>query len=206
MVKENISRFFPIILLIFHVIGIYLFLNDDNGASLTWMNIVLCGLLLFLSESYFKSAFYVLVFIALGGYLIELIGTKTGYLFGDYWYETVLGWRLFDVPLIIGINWYAIVLSSANVARFVKTPIILQSTLAGVLCVFMDFVIEPIAIQYNFWEWQGNEIPFFNYVTWFAFASLFAYIYLKTSSKLNKTAAWLYVIWILFFGLLNALV
>ena len=37
---------------------------------------------------------------------VELVGTKTGMLFGDYSYGKVLGPALQGVPLIIGINWF----------------------------------------------------------------------------------------------------
>ena len=55
-------------------------------------------------------------------------------------------------------------------ARYVKGGLVGQSILAGLLCTLMDFVIEPIAIKYDFWSWEGNEIPLFNYLTWFVFS------------------------------------
>lgn len=167
------------------------------------MNLLLCGTLIFLTETESKKALAIFLVIFSGGFLIELIGTQTGYLFGNYEYGEVLGWKLAGVSLIIGVNWYAIVLASASLVRFLKMNIFLQAILAGLLCVGMDFIIEPVAINYGFWSWEGNEIPLFNYITWFLFACLFSYLYLKNSAETNKTAAWLYLIWILFFIILN---
>lgn len=200
---EVLRRYFPIVLVIFHCIGLFLFIQSDSASELTWMNLSLCGLLVFLSESDWRKGFFIFTFIFTGGFLIELIGTKTGILFGNYEYGEVLGWKLMGVSLIIGVNWYAIVLAASNIARFVRTGTFLQAIIAGLLCVVLDIAIEPVAVKYAFWIWEGGEIPLFNYVTWFLFAVLFALIYLKNSPKLNKTAAWLFVIWLLFFLILN---
>lgn len=200
---KQFERFFPLILIIFHIIGLGLFIESDSASSLTWMNLTLCGLLVFLSESKLKSALLVFAIIFTGGFLIELIGTKTGVLFGDYSYGSVLGWRLAGVSLIIGVNWYAIVLAATNVVRGFKLGNALTAIIAGVLCVALDFVIEPVAVKYGFWTWHGGEIPLFNYITWFVFAVLFSFIYLKNSSKRNKTAAWLFFVWLGFFLVLN---
>lgn len=194
--------YFPAVLVLFHSIGLFLFLNSETASDLTWMNLLLCGVLVFFTEPLTIKSFAIASVIVLGGFIIELIGTKTGYLFGDYVYGDALGWRLFSVSMIIGVNWYAIVLASSSLAKLVKVNLFLQALLAGVLCVGLDFVIEPVAIKYGFWTWTSGEIPLFNYLTWFVFASFFSFLYLKNTNILNKTAGWLYVIWLLFFSLL----
>ena len=197
-----IQPFFPAILVLFHSIGLVLFLQSDSASDLTWMNLMLCGTLVFLAEPLRIKSALIAFIIILGGFLIELIGTKTGYLFGDYAYGASLGWRLFGVSVIIGVNWYAIVLASSNIARFLKVNVFLQAVVAGTLCVGLDVVIEPVAIKYGFWTWANGEIPLFNYITWFFFSVFFSLLYLKSSPLINKTAAWLYAIWLLFFGIL----
>jgi putative membrane protein len=199
----ELSRYFPLVLLIFHIIGFVLFTQSDSASDLTWLNLMLCGTLVFLAESNLKRTGLVFAIIFLGGYFIELIGTKTGILFGEYAYGDVLGWKFFGVSLIIGVNWFAIVLAASNLARLVKVPVIIQALLAALLCVVLDFAIEPVAIKYGFWTWFGGEIPMFNYITWFGFAAIFAYIYLKNSSVINRTAIWLFGVWLLFFMALN---
>lgn len=199
---SRIQPFFPAILVLFHSIGLVLFLQSDSASDLTWMNLMLCGTLVFLAEPLRIKSALIAFIIILGGFLIELIGTKTGYLFGDYAYGASLGWRLFGVSVIIGVNWYAIVLASSNIARFLKVNVFLQAVVAGTLCVGLDVVIEPVAIKYGFWTWANGEIPLFNYITWFFFSVFFSLLYLKSSPLINKTAAWLYAIWLLFFGIL----
>jgi putative membrane protein len=200
---RRFSPYFPYILLLFHVIGLVLFIRSESASDLTWMNLTLCGLLVFLAEENWKKNILTFLIIFSGGFLIELIGTKTGYLFGNYQYGNVLGFKLFDVSLIIGVNWFAIVLASSNLVRKVNVPLIFQAFLAALLAVLLDFVIEPIAVKYGFWTWKNDIIPLYNYVTWFVFAFIFSWIYLKNSIAVNKTAVWLYFIWLAFFIILS---
>lgn len=200
---RRFSPYFPYILLLFHVIGLVLFIRSESASDLTWMNLTLCGLLVFLGEENWKKNVLTFLIIFSGGFLIELIGTKTGYLFGNYQYGDVLGFKLFDVSLIIGVNWFAIVLASSNLVRKVNVPIIFKALLAALLAVLLDFVIEPIAVKYGFWTWKNDIIPLFNYLTWFVFAFIFSWIYLKNSIAVNKTAVWLYFIWLAFFIILS---
>ena len=200
---RRFSPYFPYILLLFHVIGLVLFIRSESASDLTWMNLTLCGLLVFLAEENWKKNILTFLIIFSGGFLIELIGTKTGYLFGNYQYGNVLGFKLFDVSLIIGVNWFAIVLASSNLVRKVNVPLIFQAFLAALWAVLLDFVIEPIAVKYGFWTWKNDIIPLYNYVTWFVFAFIFSWIYLKNSIAVNKTAVWLYFIWLAFFIILS---
>ncbi len=204
--SSKITRFFPAILVLFHAIGLVLFIQSDTASELTWLNLTLCGLLVFLTEPKRIPAFFVFLLIFIGGFMIELVGTKTGYLFGNYAYGDVLGTKLMGVSLIIGVNWYGIVLASANLARQLKQlPLLVKSLVAGVLCTVMDFVIEPVAIKYGFWTWQNDEIPVYNYVTWFVFSTFFSFVYLRLSEKTNRTAVWLFFVWLAFFITLTVL-
>jgi len=202
-----LQKIAPLILVVFHIIGLVLFLSSDSASDLTWMNLTLCGLLVFLGDldhdlknTWKKLIVFLLIYW--GGFFIEYIGTTTGLLFGDYSYGEVLGWKWLGVSLIIGVNWYAIVLASVNFARLFFKNKWLVSLAGASLCVVMDLIIEPVAIEYKFWTWHSGEIPVFNYVTWFIFALIFSGVYVLTVEKRNNTAATLYVVWTLFFGIL----
>lgn len=195
--------YFPILLLIFHVVGIILFIANPQSAQLSWLNILVCGLLIFLSDSNLKKGGDVLALIFVLGFIIELIGVKTGFLFGYYSYGNALGTKFYDVPIIIGLNWFIIVVASSNVLRAFKMPIIQLALLSGLLATFMDWLIEPVAIKFDFWHWKNNEIPLFNYLCWFLFSSLFSYLYLSLTNGRNKTAFYLFFIWLVFFLVLN---
>ena len=194
--------YFPIVLLIFHAVGLALFLSDPAMAELTPLNLLLCGFLVFLTEQHQRTAIaYTLIFGI--GFLIEWIGVATGFLFGSYHYGSVLGPTLVGIPIIIGVNWMVIVVASVSLFSSLKIPVWLKVLLSGLAATAMDALIEPVAIQYRFWYWENSAIPLYNYVCWFVFASLFAAIYLRFADKQNRTAYFLYFIWIVFFGGLN---
>jgi len=150
--RVKLIPYFPIVLLIFHVVGIMLFQFYQNASELSWFNILVCGILIFLSEPNLKKAGDVLAVIFVLGFIIELIGIKTGYLFGNYTYGNALGAIIFNVPIIIGLNWFIIVVASSNVLRTFKIPLIQLAFLSGLLATFLDALIEPVAIKFDFWK------------------------------------------------------
>jgi len=191
------------LLLLFHIIGYILFIQDAENAKLTYMNIWLCGTVVFFSEKIEPRAFFPLLFIFTGGYLAELSGVHTGVLFGEYQYGEALGIPLFGIPIVMGMNWYATVVTSSSLAiRIVKNKW-LQAFLAACLCTGLDILIEPVAIKYDFWAWGGGDIPIQNYIAWFVFSFIFALIYISNTRVKNNTAAGLWFIWLAFFLLLN---
>jgi putative membrane protein len=72
--------------------------------------------------------------------------------------------------------------------------------------VVLDFAIEPVAIQSDFWTWAGGVIPFFNYVCWFVVGLILQLVLHFTElNETNKVNDGLFVIMLLFFLSLNFL-
>jgi len=200
---ENRSNYFIIILSFFHLIGLVIYLQFPEMVSLTALNILLCGLLVFINRKPLWDDTIVLFIICIGGLIIEMVGVHTGYLFGNYAYRSALGTKIFDTPIIIGLNWYVIVASSSSLISKFNCSRILKAIIAGALSTLLDVLIEPVAINFDFWSWTDSHIPIWNYVCWFIFSTTFAYIFLKYQREGNKTASVLYFIWLIFFGVLN---
>ena len=188
------------ILIGFHAIGFILFQHDVQHAELSWLNIIITASLLIAFEQRKTSVIFALIAIVFGGYIIEAIGINSGLLFGDYVYGEALGPKILNTPPIIGLNWLCIVIASSSLASYlIHKNFVLQAFLAAALAVSMDFIIEPIAIQYKMWAWAGNQIPLSNYITWFIFALFFALIYLNAQKKRNPLGIVVYLLWIFFF-------
>jgi putative membrane protein len=203
-VKAKFIPYFPIVLLIFHAVGFYLFFKSPEYVVLTPLNLMLCGFLVFLAEPRALTAVaFVTIFFL--GFVVELIGIKTGLLFGNYVYTDVLSQRILDVPIIIGVNWFVIVVASSAIFFNLKVHLFLKSVFAGLSATLLDFIIEPVAIKYKFWIWENDVVPFYNYFCWFIFSTAFAYLYLRLADKQNRTAFFLYFIWVGFFIALNLL-
>jgi bisanhydrobacterioruberin hydratase len=203
--KSNIVSWFPLILLLFHAIGFVLFAFGPEAAGLSWLNILIAGALVFVAENNWRKTAVIFGVLFLLGYIIELIGTQTGLLFGNYTYGDALGWKVWGVPLVIGVNWFAIVVAAANISRYVPVPKAFQAGVAAAAAVLLDILIEPVAMQYDFWSWKDDRVPIVNYICWFVAAKLFSYFYLKLSNVRNQTALALFGIWVLFFALLNVI-
>jgi putative membrane protein len=203
--KDKIVIFFPLILLIFHIIGVGVFLYPERPEGLSGANMILCTLLVFLAAGDWKKELGLLVFIFFGGFLVEFIGVNTGILFGTYAYGSELGWEIGGVPYVLGLNWYCVVASSAHIIQkgFYGLSLFTKALLTGILCVVLDFLIEPVAMAYDFWDWENHVVPILNYVCWGIFSSIFAAVYLYFINKENKTAWSLYFIWAAFFLILN---
>lgn len=107
---------------------------------------------------------------------LEVIGVKTGYIFGSYYYDDVLGFKRFDVPLIIGFNWVVIILGAIGIASRIHKSAFQIALLTGTFAVLFDVMLEPVAIKLGYWTWDNGFIPLQNYYAWFGiafFASLF---------------------------------
>jgi len=86
-------------------------------------------------------------------------------IFGEYQYGAVLGFQVFEVPLIIGLNWFMLSYAiGAMVNRYVR---IAKPLIAAVLMVILDVIIEPVAVKLDYWSWVGDSIPLQNYLGWF---------------------------------------
>lgn len=201
---QSIKTYSPHILFIFHFLGVLLFLYNPQSAQLSFLTIILCGLLILLHEKDNRN-YMVYLAIALAGYLAEVIGVNTHYLFGSYSYGNSLGIQLFNVPPLIGLNWLVIVISGASIARklFQKQPLWIIALISALICTLLDVIIEPVAIKFNFWQWESGSVPIYNYICWIILSFFFSLFYLRNKMHVNKIGPYVYGFWVLFFTFLN---
>lgn len=196
-----------IVLIIFYTVGVIGMQTGmrESFLKLTPMNLLLSFGCLYLSFKDFSLKKHVdLVLIALCGYLVEWIGIHTGLLFGRYAYGSVLGIKVDDVSLIIGLNWVLLTFGAAAIVHRWKLPLLLKALVSGVLMTALDWLIEPVAVQSGYWHWIDGTIPLYNYVCWLIFATLFSFWILKRKTvETNKVSVGLFVIIALFFAILN---
>ena len=202
--KVNISI---VILFIFHTVGVIGLSSSyqDLFLTLTPLNLLLSlGLFIWANNDFSVQFYKVLSILFVLGFLVEVIGVNTGVLFGEYIYGATLGFKLFDTPLMIGVNWILLSLSTFAVSSYFlnkQLPIILLSSL---LMVLMDVLIEPIAITLDFWTWTVGDIPLQNYVMWFFVSLIMNTIISFNRLKLDYRVSFgLLLSQILFFTLLS---
>jgi putative membrane protein len=171
--------------------------------DLTPYTLLLTGSVLLWSAGNSRSLFIWAGAVYLSTFALEVLGVKTGLIFGNYRYGDVLGFRLFDVPLIIGFNWVLVIWGSAELAeRYLKNKHLAAFT-AGIIAALFDVLLEPVAIRLGYWGWEGNTVPIYNYFSWFCIAYLSAILYIRyVKEEENYLPVWYLLIQSLFFILL----
>jgi len=141
----------------------------------------------------------VIVFSA--GFLIEVLGVATGFPFGTYYYGDTLGWALWNVPLVMGVNWLMLTMAFGIICNHFFSKPLLKVLLASAGMVLLDGLIEPIAIKLDYWVWPNQEVPIQNYLAWFAAAFLFQVLFQKWFSEdKNYVAIYLIISQITYFS------
>jgi putative membrane protein len=204
--KAYLSRIF---IILFHIIGcLGFYFNETRELFISLVPFHLLFMACILFSNYvtinLKTIYAVLV-VFLAGYLIEVIGVHTGQIFGYYSYGGTLGKKLFSVPLIIGVNWFIVVFSLGGTLRSIfKRNKVIRTIVGAVILVGLDFLIEPVAIEYDYWSWQNNTVPQQNYMGWFLFSlammAFYNYFDFKKTNLVSKT---LFLSQLLFFVALN---
>ncbi len=148
----------------------------ETWAFTSSVSLILFSILIFIwaalnvSWSRAFSQFFLIVLSAIG---IELLGVHTGIPFGQYTYTDALSYSVYGVPILIGLAWYLVVVSSYGLVlklfRGKASPLLL-ALFASIFVLAFDIVLEPFATSvFNYWIWEGNVIPKSNYVSWFVF-------------------------------------
>lgn len=211
--------------LLFHgcgVIGILLSPYKDWFIQNTPVNLLLMSVLLVLTHpSKNKNFFIFFIAACVIGFAAEVAGVNTGLLFGSYTYGKVLGLQLFNVPLIIGLNWFIIIYCTATITQVyesymlkkineqgfeIKKSLMFLSFIvdAALLILLFDWVMEPAAVKLGYWQWKDNVIPQYNYYCWIAVSALLLVFFKKLNIAGNNTfAVHLFIIQFLFFWILR---
>lgn len=177
-----------------------------NFVLLTPFNLtVSAGLLIWTHQNWSRKMTFITVLSFLVGFFAEMIGTNTGLIFGNYIYGETLGFQIGHVPLIIGVNWFMLIYASAAVVNqfFEKWHWFIKAISSALLMVGLDIFIEPVAMNYDFWNWENGIIPIQNFVGWFFIALFLLCITHYITLIKNKTAIALFIAQLLFFIILN---
>ncbi|MBB6609633.1 carotenoid biosynthesis protein [Pontibacter sp. Tf4] len=193
-----------VVLVIFHAVGFWGLQFSGKPVyfqELTPLNLILTNILLFSLHRHWNLTFIVFAFVVtIVGFLAEVLGVHTGLLFGNYSYGNALGTKLWQVPLLIGLNWLLLIYSTGTITNRLNQPIVVKALAGASLMLLYDFFMEPVAMQYDFWDWKNSHVPFSNYLGWLGLAFVL-HLYFHTSAfyKQNPLAPFVYMVQLLFF-------
>jgi uncharacterized membrane protein len=169
--------------------------------NLTPLNLLLTNALLFAFHRSWNRGFILFAVLTFAvGFFSEVVGIHTGLLFGDYTYGQALGTKVWEVPLLIGLNWLMLVYSTGHLSNYTSWPWWGKAVLGTLLMLLLDFFIEPVAMQFDFWSWHGGSIPVSNFIGWFAVAFILQLYFQRDHFKQhNLLAPYIYVVQLIFF-------
>ncbi|WP_245802898.1 carotenoid biosynthesis protein [Cyclobacterium lianum] len=195
------------VVLILHLVGLFGLSVPQFRPYFQYLTpfhlLAVTGILLSFHTDFNRRFIFFALFAFTVGMVSEIIGVKTGLIFGEYNYGPVLGPRLMGVPLIIGLNWFLLVYLTGGILHgWIKSDF-LAGAASSLLMVVMDLILEPVAVALDFWEWERNDIPLSNFAGWFFIAFIIQLAYRKTSfGKKNPLNVFIFVNLMLFFSIL----
>jgi bisanhydrobacterioruberin hydratase len=193
------DRWLIVFILLFHAVGIAGFaIVKTRALFLTLVPFHLLLMAVLVIKSHYKInkrfvAFFIIAYIT--GYGVEWIGTSTGLLFGSYGYGKTLGTQVLGVPLLMGVLWFLMVYSAGVAMRLsgIKNKW-LQALTGAVMLTLLDWLIEPVAMRFNYWDWQNDIIPYNNYLCWFIISFVLLCVFERCRFKKQSGVAAVFLI------------
>lgn len=127
------------------------------------------GLFLFLHQPG-ATFWWVLLIIFTASMLLEILGVKTGKIFGRYHYTKLYKIQILSVPVVIAGNWILLSLGAWGLSSLLLDALWQKIVYTAIMVVMSDTLIEPVAIRLRYWKWEKARIPKKNYITWLVFA------------------------------------
>jgi putative membrane protein len=200
-IKKN---FFTLLLVPYAVgtIGILLPVTRAFFLGLTPIMLIFSFVLVVVEEGkWTRFNVFALLFIFVGGFFVEFIGVNYGYFFGDYQYGTTLEPKWRDVPLIIATNWVMLCIASRSLVNLVTQHKALSAFLAAAVVTAYDYLLEPVALKFSWWWWDGGCIPMLNYLCWFGFSFVFQLFFRKVPATTGRSF-WMIFVHAIFYWIL----
>lgn len=176
-------KWFIALLIIFYSVGMAgMWVSPDYFIRLSPINLSITTLiLLFFSPLGNPDFRRFAILVAVVGFAIEIVGVKTGKVFGNYYYGSALGIKMGMVPLIIAFNWLVLTLSTLSITSVLKISPAAKIALGALLMVMLDVLIEPLSAKLDYWYWLNNEIPLRNFIGW----TIVSVFFHTTAGQLN---------------------
>jgi len=184
------------------LIGILLPLTRSFFLSLTPYMLLFSFVIVYLEEGRWviRNLLAILLIMAFS-FGAEYLGVNYGYLFGDYTYGSILGFKYYKVPLIIPITWALLSIASRSLVNLVTNSYAISAFLTAVVITAYDFLLELVAVRFGWWWWNTGNIPIFNYICWFVLSFIFQLLFRKVPSITGRSY-WIIFVHFIFYWVL----
>ncbi|MCK4354784.1 carotenoid biosynthesis protein [Candidatus Parcubacteria bacterium] len=113
------------------------------------------------------------------GLLLEIANI---YLSHAYYYSDQFLFRIFDVPIVVGLCWAAIIYSAMLLSDQYRISWKIKPIFDAFTALVLDLSMDAVAIRLNFWHWkiplnqEWYGVPFENLFGWIAVIFTFSFI------------------------------
>ncbi len=127
-------------------------------------------------------------------WLVEFVGSSSGFPFGRYHYTDVLQPQITGVPLLIPLAWLMMLPPAWAVAALViksrrlSAPLpvrVARALVAALAFTAWDLFLDPQMVAWGFWVWEHPGayfgIPLVNYLGWFLVSFVFSFFFAPSS-------------------------
>lgn len=160
----------------------------------------LSTILLFHRFKYNLRTILVLFLIAIAGFFIEVAGVNTHLIFGSYKYGNTLGIKLFNTPLLIGLNWVMLSYAGSSISESFPVPGPVKIMFASLIILCYDIFLEQGAPLLDMWYWDNDAVPVQNYIAWLIILLVFqTFIRITGIKTQNSIALQIVLIQVVFF-------
>ncbi|MVN23225.1 carotenoid biosynthesis protein [Mucilaginibacter arboris] len=204
--KKNVSI---VLIVLFHFVGLIGFFVpflQPLFLQLVPFHLLLMLFLVLINHHgrFFKLLLFALIIIT-AGFAAEWTGVHKHWLFGNYVYGKTLGFKVDEIPLIIGINWFLLIYSTSVLLQKLSVKTVALKVISGsVILVLLDLILEPVAIRFDYWNWLTDAVPVKNYICWcivsLSLLTVFQYFNFRFQ---NWVAPVLLLVQFVFFAVLN---
>ncbi len=172
----------------------------------TWVNMLSLPALVFvlyLPRFGWRRSTLILVWGSFVGMMAELIGTATGFPFGDYSYTSFLNPKIMGhVPYLIPLSWYAMSVISLDLASRLRLTTWARRAAAALFMVLWDVGLDPaMGAGFPIWKWNVDgffySMPAINWAGWFVTSLVIVWGYEALAGVLFRSASrWTIPVWL----------
>ncbi|MDF1560771.1 MAG: carotenoid biosynthesis protein [Bacteroidales bacterium] len=97
--------------------GMLLPFSRELFITITPLNLLFAALFLFYGRWPARRVLFTGLAVFAASFLVEAVGVNTGKIFGSYSYGSALGPKLWNTPVIIGLNWFVLIYCTNVISR-----------------------------------------------------------------------------------------
>jgi len=188
--------------MIFGMVGTPLF--ERGGDERRILALVVVGALFVTAVASTARVYGARAFLAAGAIvvialIIEVIGSSTGFPFGEYDYTGALTPRIFDVPIIVAFAWAGITLTVHGAFHHLRlgnerSALMTRVAVMALAITAWDLFLDPQMVAEGYWRWRPatpafGGIPLVNYFGWLLTAVITSTVSVLTCRPVQRTVS-----------------